>query len=256
MFLAAGILGGILLGLIGVGMALVSVPFLTLALPHLGVGVDDAPLTALATSMAVVTVGSISSIFSHHRLGNVDWHLVGIIIPAGLVGVSVGSVFASHLPGIALKWIFSLFLLYIALKMLFSRAAGHSHVAPTSAWTYRGLGGLIGVAGSLIGAGGGVFMVPFLSNRGHKMAKAVATSTAIGFPVSLLGSVVYAFQQTPAAQVPMVGYILVPAFIGISLGSIFAAPIGAKLASKIPGAMLKKGFAALLLILAVRLIVA
>ncbi len=72
-FLAGGATGGLLLGMLGVGTALVAVPLLTLVLPWLGVPASDAPLTALATSMAVVAATSISSVLSHHRLGNVAW---------------------------------------------------------------------------------------------------------------------------------------------------------------------------------------
>ena len=44
----AGFLGGALLGMIGVGMALVAVPALTFALPHMGVSDAQAPIVARA----------------------------------------------------------------------------------------------------------------------------------------------------------------------------------------------------------------
>ncbi|HEY2756005.1 MAG TPA: TSUP family transporter, partial [Pseudolabrys sp.] len=93
-FLSAGLVGGLLLGLIGVGTALISVPFLTIFLPRFGIGPDAAPLTALATSMAIVSVGSISSIASHHRLGNVDF-LVSLLVS---VPFFVKAVLQSHAP--------------------------------------------------------------------------------------------------------------------------------------------------------------
>ena len=181
-FLSVGLVCGVLLGLIGVGMALISVPLLTVFLPRFGIGPDAAPLTALATSMAIVSVGSVSSIVSHHRLGNVDWKLVRITVPASLIGVVLGSLAASHLPGAALKWIFCSFLVVIAIKMLLpAKSTAASHAAETGPWLYRTAGGLIGMAGSLIGAGGGIFMVPFLSSRGHKMAKASPPRRRLAF---------------------------------------------------------------------------
>ena len=42
--LIAGVLGGVLLGLLGVGMALVAVPALVFSLPLLGVPAAQAPL--------------------------------------------------------------------------------------------------------------------------------------------------------------------------------------------------------------------
>jgi uncharacterized membrane protein YfcA len=254
LFLAAGVAGGVLLGLIGVGMALIAVPLLAITLPYFDIGPQFTPLTALATSMAIVAVGSVSSVISHSRLGNVDWPVVKQTVPASLVGVALGSLVASHLPGTYLKWIFCAFLIVIAVRMLMpvkgSQAEG---VRPTGTWSYRLAGALIGIAGSLIGAGGGVFMVPFLNSRGHAMARAVATSTTIGLPVSIVGAVVYALQASPLPAIPMLGYIYLPAFLGISLGSILGAPLGARLASRVPARALKTGFAILLIILAVKL---
>lgn len=253
-FFAAGIAGGVLLGLIGVGMALISVPLLAMTLPYFEIGPQFAPLTALATSMAIVAVGSISSVTSHHRLGNVDWSLVKVTVPASLVGVALGSLVASHLPGSLLKWIFCAFLVVIAIRMLMpTKRAQADDAAPTGPWTYRIAGALIGIAGSLIGAGGGVFMVPFLNSRGHSMAKAVATSTTIGLPVSIVGATVYALQASPLPGSPMLGYLFLPAFFGISLGSILGAPLGARLASRVPAHALKTAFAILLIILAAKL---
>lgn len=47
---------------------------------------DAAPLTALATSMAVVAVTSVSSVLSHHRLGNVDWSVFRVTVPVTVLG--------------------------------------------------------------------------------------------------------------------------------------------------------------------------
>ena len=254
LFFVAGLAGGLLLGLIGVGMALIAVPLLTETLPHFGIAADYAPRVALATSMAIVAVGSVSSVVSHHRLGNVDWTLVKTTVPASLVGVVLGSLAVSHLPGSWLRWIFCVFLLVIAYRMLRKQPVQTSDGQATSKTTYRVAGGLIGVAGSLIGAGGGVFMVPFLNSRGHSMPKAVATSTAIGLPVSVIGALVYAFMQSPAPSLPLVGYVFWPAFVGIALGSVVAAPLGARLAIRVPANALRKGFALLLIVLAVRIV--
>lgn len=253
-FVASGLAGGLLLGLIGVGMALIAVPLLTLTLPNMGVPVEAAPITALATSMALVSVGSFSSIYSHHRFGNVDWKLVKTIVPASLIGVALGSIVASRLPGNALKFIFCAFLVIIAVQMLLPRHRFRQAHPTTAVWQYRLVGGFIGIAGSLIGAGGGIFMVPFLNNRGHSMPRAVAVSTTVGLPVTVLGSLVYATQPSPTTSTWMLGYIVVPAFLGLSLGSLVSAPIGARLASKVPSETLKIGFAVLLLILAIKMI--
>ena len=253
MFLAAGLAGGLLLGMIGVGMALVAVPFLNFVLPRFGIPVEAVPLTAVATSMGIVAVGSVSSAIAHHRRGNVAWPLVKTMLPFGLAGMALGSLVAPLLPGGALRWAFAGFLVFVAIGMLRPPRKGSAPPPATSLARYRGTGALIGVAGSLIGAGGGVFMVPFLDSRGHSMASAVATSTVIGLPVTVLGTLLYAAQPSGLGIPMQLGHVYLPAFLGIGLGSVLTAPLGARLATRIPAALLKRVFAVALLVLALKL---
>ncbi|MDN3713936.1 sulfite exporter TauE/SafE family protein [Paracoccus cavernae] len=248
----AGLFGGLLLGMIGVGMALVAVPVLTFSLPHLGVPPDLAPTVALATSMGIVTIGSVSSVVTHNRLGNIDWSSFRMIVPFSLIGVLAGSVLVTRLPADMLKLIFAAFLIFVGLKMLLSRKQ-RVQDRPVSAATYRAAGAAIGFAGALIGAGGGVFMVPFLSGRGWKMVRAVATSATIGLPVTVAGAVFTRCGRS-GVDAPMLGTLHIEALLGIGFGSLIGAPFGARLASRVPGALLKRGFAVVLLILAVGLV--
>ncbi|MDO5703728.1 MAG: sulfite exporter TauE/SafE family protein [Paracoccus sp. (in: a-proteobacteria)] len=249
----AGIFGGLLLGMIGVGMALIAVPVLTFALPHLGVPADLAPMVALATSMGIVTIGSVSSVLAHNRLGNIDWPGFRLIVPFSLIGVFLGSLVVTRLPADALRLIFAAFLIFVAVRMLLSRQGGKG-AKPVSPLIYRISGAAIGFAGALIGAGGGVFMVPFLTGRGWKMVKAVATSAAIGLPVTILGMIFHALRPLPGVDAPMIGSLHLPALIGIGVGSIIGGPCGARLASRLPGDILKNGFAVVLLVLAAGLV--
>lgn len=251
-FLGAGLLGGVLLGLIGVGMALVTVPLLIFVLPGFGFDAKDVPLIALATSMAVVSVGSVSSVLSHHRKGNVNWRVARTTIPASLIGIALGSTVAAQLSGVMLRALFCAFLIYIAIRMLRGkRKAGTGPgERPTTALQYRLTGGAIGLAASVIGAGGGVFMVPFLSSRGHPMPRAVATSTLIGLPVSALGAVIYALQPVDLPGGASLGYLYLPAFVGLAIGSALGAPVGARLSGMLDEKLIKKGFAITLLVVA------
>jgi len=255
-FLAGGATGGLLLGMLGVGTALVAVPLLTLVLPWLGVPAPDAPLTALATSMAVVAATSISSVLSHHRLGNVAWSVFRTTILASLLGVVLGSAVATHLPAQALRAVVAAFLLYTAWRMLRAPAAKPGDAAAEASPTaYRVGGALIGMAGSFIGAGGGVLMVPFLNGRGLPMTRAAATSTAIGLPVTVLGAILYTgLGLREGVSLPgQFGYLHVPAFLEISVASVLAAPFGARLASRVPAVLLKRGFAVVLVPLALKI---
>ncbi len=250
---AAGIFGGLLLGMIGVGMALVAVPVLTFALPHLGVPEALAPSVALATSMGIVTIGSIGSVVTHNRLGNIDWAAFRMIVPFSLIGVIAGSMLVTRLPAGLLRLVFAGFLVFVGLKMLIARKAAGPAV-PVSGAGYRAAGAAIGFAGALIGAGGGVFMVPFLSGRGWRMVRAVATSATIGLPVTVFGALFYALRPLEGVAAPMLGTLHLGALFGIGFGSLIGAPVGARLAGSLPQNLLRQGFAAVLLLLALGLV--
>ncbi|RTR24475.1 sulfite exporter TauE/SafE family protein [Azospirillum griseum] len=255
-FVAGGVAGGLMLGALGVGTALIAVPLLTLVLPWLGVPTADAPLTALATSMAVVALTSVASVLSHHRMGNVLWPVFRVTVPASLAGVVVGGVVATQLPASALRLLVALFLLHTAWRMLTGGAtSGAAAPAAASTTRYRLGGAAIGLAGSFIGAGGGVLMVPFLSGRGHPMVRAVATSTAIGLPVTVAGALLYTgLGLRDGVDLPgQIGYLHIPALLEIGVASALCAPLGARLSSRLPGALLKRLFAGLLIPLALKI---
>lgn len=256
-FLLAGSLGGILLGLLGVGMALVAAPALIIGLPHLGLPAEDTPLVALATTLGVVALGSATSVMTHARLGNVDRRLFLSLAPMAVAGMAVGSLLAIKLiPTEALRWLLCFIELFIAWRMLRPTRKASPPAAPVDEAKTPdfSVSFLTGLAGSLIGAGGGVFLVPWLSGRGRPMPKAVGSSTAIGLPVVLVGMLFYGFQQAPQSLVDMPGphwgYIYIPATIGLGIGSLAGAPLGAWLSSRIDSAKLKRIFGLVLIVLA------
>lgn len=253
LFILAGLAGGLLLGLIGVGMALVTVPFLTFMLPSLGFSTEVSPLIALASSMVIAAIGSVSSLRVHHRKGTINWELIRLMLPASLCGVVLGSLLVTRLPALWLQCIFAAFLLYVAFSMLKPSTKTTQLQNPPSDQLLRWFPALVGATGSFIGAGGGVLMVPFLS-RFMAMPKAVASSVAIGFPVTVFGAISYMLQTAPVAHPELIGAVYWPAVLGMSIGSVVAAPLGVLLSTKVPAALLKKLFACVLLLIALKML--
>lgn len=254
LFIFAGVAGGLLLGLIGVGMALVTVPFLTFMLPSLGFSADVAPVIALGSSMLIAAIGSISSLRVHHQKGTINWGLIRLMLPASLIGVVLGSLLVTRLPALWLQCIFAAFLLYVAFSMLKPATTKSTGLQQSpSNQILRWFPALVGATGSFIGAGGGVLMVPFLS-RFMAMPKAVASSVAVGFPVTVFGAISYMLQTAPVAHPDLIGAVYWPAVLGMSIGSVVAAPLGVQLATKVPAALLKKLFACVLLLIALKML--
>ncbi|MDF3125423.1 sulfite exporter TauE/SafE family protein [Rheinheimera sp. 1928-s] len=254
LFILAGVAGGLLLGLIGVGMALVTVPFLTFMLPSLGFSAEVSPVIALGSSMLIAAIGSVSSLRVHQQKGTINWELIRLMLPASLFGVVAGSLLVTRLPALWLQCIFAAFLLYVAFSMLKPASPKATQPQqPPSNQLLRWFPAVVGATGSFIGAGGGVLMVPFLG-RFMAMPKAVASSVAVGFPVTVFGAISYMLQTAPVNHPDLIGAVYWPAVLGMSIGSVVAAPLGVQLATKVPAALLKKLFACVLLLIALKML--
>lgn len=254
-YLIVGAIVGVLAGLLGVGGGLIIVPMLMFCFTWLGLPPDSMMHLALGTSLASIAFTSVSSFMAHHRRGAVVWPAVRRIVPGILAGTFGGSFVAAHLSTAWLKGFFSLFLAYVAVQMLLDRKPAPSRELPGRCGMF-GVGSVIGLVSSLVGIGGGALSVPFLlwcNLTGHR---AIGTSAAIGFPIAIGGSVGYLVNGWQAASLPpgAVGYIYLPALACIVSASVLTAPLGVRLAHRLPVSRLKRIFAVLLIVVGARMI--
>lgn len=107
---------------------------------------------------------------------------------------------------------------------------------------------MIGWASAIFGIGGGSLTVPFLTWRSVPIRQAVATSAACGMPIALLGAISFIITGWAAEGLPelSLGYVYLPALVGIALTSVFFAGFGARLAHRLPQRLLKRLFALML----------
>ncbi len=107
---------------------------------------------------------------------------------------------------------------------------------------------MIGWASAIFGIGGGSLTVPFLTWRSLPMQQAVATSSACGLPIAIASAVGFMVLGWHEPQLPphSVGYVYLPAMVGIAVTSMFFARYGARLAHRLSPRLLKRLFAALL----------
>src|SRR5258706_8243046 len=90
----AGVVGGLVAGMLGVGGGIVVVPVLYHVLALLGVDADVRMHIAVGTSLATIIPTSISSVRSHNRKGAVDWELLKRWAAPMVIGVLIGSALA------------------------------------------------------------------------------------------------------------------------------------------------------------------
>jgi uncharacterized membrane protein YfcA len=117
-------------------------------------------------------------------------------------------------------------------------------------------GATIGVISSLVAAGGGFLSIPFMVFCNVAIHQAVGTSAALGFPIAVAGTIGYIASGLKQTGLPeySLGYIYLPAFIGVVAVSMTIAPVGARLAHKLPVKQLKRGFGVFLALLATKML--
>ena len=249
--LLLGSITGFLAGLLGIGGGMLLVPFMTLLLSAKGMPPQHVVKMAIATSLATICFTSIASVRAHNLRGAVLWPLVRQLAPGIVLGSILGAQIAKALPAQALMLLFALFITFSATQMLHGAKPLPTRQLPNRAGLFAA-GGMVGLMASLVGAGGAFVSVPFMTWCNVKIHNAVATSAALGVPVSLAGTVGYVIAGWSLHDMPAgaVGFIFLPALLTISAASVLTAPLGARTAHRLDVSQLKWVFALLLFSLA------
>ncbi len=252
-----GLVSGFIAGLLGVGGGLVMVPVLVVLFAQQGFDPAWHMHLALGTSLAVIVLTSISSLRAHHAHGAVRWDTVRRIAPGIVLGTLFGAFTARHLSDFGLRLLFVAFLFYAATQMLLELRPHAQRDLP--GWPgMTAAGTVIGAVSAWVGIGGGTLSVPFQLWCNVKLHQAIGTSAAIGLPIALAGAIGYGLSGYGAAGLPdgSLGFVYLPALAGIAAASWITAPLGAKLAHRLPVKKLKRIFALLLYALGLRMAIA
>ena len=254
-YLLLGAFAGLVAGLLGVGGGLIIVPVLVFICTGQGVAEHLIVHLAVGTSLATIVFTSISSVRAHHQHGAVLWPVFWQLTPGIVIGAWLGALFADVLASDQLRRFFGVFELLVAIQMTFNVKPRPHRQLPGRAGMV-GAGSVIGAISAIVGIGGGTMTVPFLVWCNVAMRKAVATSSACGLPIAVAGATGFIVTGWNAVELPAYssGYVYWPAFAGIVIASILSAPLGARLAHRLPAAQLKRIFAVLLYILGLRML--
>lgn len=256
-YLVLGLFAGFVAGLLGVGGGLIIVPVLVFIFTAHHFPEQYVVHLALGTALASIIFTSISSMRAHHLHAAVDWKVWRDVTPGVVTGTLLGSVLAAYLSAHVLKVFFVLFVFYAGTQMLLD-------IKPKAARALPGLpgmfavGNVIGAVSSLVGIGGGTLSIPFMTWCNVKLHRAIGTSSAIGLPIAIAGAIGYflnGLAVTSLLPQYSLGFVYLPALAAIVATSVVTAPLGAKLAHRLPVKKLKKIFALLLYVLGARMAV-
>jgi hypothetical protein len=240
--LAFGVVVGGILGLVGGGGSILAVPALVY-----GVGLPLA--AAIPGSLVVVGASSVVAVLPRVRRG-VNWRLALIIGAAGTVTAYLGAAVNRVLDQRVLLLVFAAIMVAAGVRMLRrTEAVGGSCVQPQGGVNWRSClpkamltGVVVGFLTGLLGVGGGFLIVPALALiLGLPMALTVGTSLVIIVINSIAGLAAHLGQMH-------FDWAVIGAF---AVGAMAASLVGGRLGRRLPEPALKRGFAALVLLVAV-----
>ncbi len=254
LLLFTGAVAGILAGLLGIGGGIIIVPALVFVYKLQGVDQNIMMHSAIGTSLATIVFTSISSIRAHQSHKAILWPVFKQLTPGILLGAFIGAFMADALPSDTLKMMFAPFLIIIAIQMALGKQPKAYRQLPGNIGMFTS-GSIVGAISSLFGIGGGSLNVPFMTWCNVSIQKAVATSAAVGLPIAIAGSIGFIWSGWGVPNRPewSLGYINIIAMLSIVIMSALTAPLGAKLAHTLPSTQLKRAFAVVLVIIAIKL---
>jgi uncharacterized membrane protein YfcA len=255
--LLLGLVVGFMAGLLGIGGGGIMVPVLSVIFINNGVSVEKAVPLALGTAMASIVVTSFSSMRAHRAKNNVIWSAFKPMAFGVVLGVFAGTFLVSITNSLALSIFFSIFMAYVSVQLFLDKKPKPARQLLPKPYLF-GAGGGIGTVSALVSIGGGSLTVPFLIWQNIDGKKAIGTSAALGFPLSVTGALSYMI-ITGTGNIDMqtftFGYVYLPAVLFISAASFFTAKIGAKCTQKLPVPVLKKILGTLNMILCIKMLV-
>jgi uncharacterized membrane protein YfcA len=238
----AGVMTGIMSGTFGVGGAAVSTPAIRL------LGASAA--VAVGTTLPSIFPGAVSGTVQYEPQHLIDWTLVAITVPAGIVAAVVGAEIAHVLPGAGhpLMILTAMLLFWSAVQLIRDRpdpGGSLSQGALTGVWRVgivSSIGAAAGLLSGLLGIGGGVIVVPAFRGLLHvPIKRAIATSLVCVGCFAIPGTFTHAINQDIDWRFA----------VWLTIGVIPGARIGALAAIRADDHRLRVAFGSLLVVVSV-----
>lgn len=254
-FLLLGSFVGVISGLFGIGGGGIIVPILTTIFMAHGIAEQNVVHMALGTSMAIIIVTSISSIKAQQKKKAIVWDVVKMMTPGIIIGTFLATFIASRLDSFYLSIIFAVFMFYSSIQMFIGKKPKPENKIFSNK-THFLSGGIIGALSSLVSIGGGILSVPYLLIQNIEIKRAIATSSAIGFPIAFSGTIGYIINgwENTSMDTLTLGFVNLAAFACVAVASFLTAPIGVMLVHKINLNLMKKLFSLIPFILSIKMI--
>jgi uncharacterized membrane protein YfcA len=201
----------------------------------LTMGIPPAVASAMTHVTEIFTTAASGASHVYHR--NIDWRLVARLAPAGMLGGAIGAYTLANIDGDAIAPFISIYLIVIGVIIViksFKKVIGDK----VSDWTIPFVGGFGGIMDAIGGGGWGPVVTSTLVSRGHDAKKVIGSTNLTEFLVTTVIS---------ATFILTLGWSQLGPAIGLILGGVVAAPIGALLVKKLPVKVLMRLVAAIII---------
>lgn len=259
LLVGAGLLAGYVAGLVGVGGGIIFAPVLLFYYESIGIAPEVIASLTIGTSLFCTLIASLSSTWSHHQRGAVDWQVMRLVGISSVVAIVLMTRFVTTQPWYT-KEVFQVLFAVLILAVVTRMVRRSSSDEPTAIdWSWTKLGGIgtaAGVVSTAAGVGGGIVLVPAYHHLLHvPMHRAVGTSSATILIIASFGVLSYAWTGwTATVPATAIGYVDVGRALFLAIPAVFTARLGVWTAHRMDTRALRLGFAVLATVLAIRLL--
>lgn len=248
LFWVIGLVAGFIGGLFGIGGGVIIVPSLLFLFYYMGFDHSALMSIAAATSLSTMIVTSFISTTAHVRKKTIEWKNLFKMLPGLFIGCFFGVWLSVSLHSSILAKVFGV-VIFILGTYLFFPHLPRFNFGSFSLRKKIVFSVLLGFISSLLGIGGGVIAVPVLLGFQLPFRKATALSAFVTFSIALIATLDYLFVGWSDVLIPYsLGYIYLPAFGLISLGTVISSSIGVRVAYVWPVEILKRVFSVILVL--------
>ena len=215
-FLAIGFFAQLVDGALGMAFGVIS----TTAM--LSLGMSPAHASAMVHTAEVFTSGA--SAVSHAIHNNINRRLVIELAAAGSVGAVIGAYVLSNIDGRVMRPFVAAYLMVLGLSILLRafHAPPESDTPPSFAAPLGIVGGFLDAIG---GGGWGATVTSTLLGSGHAPRMVIGSVNTAEFFVTVAAATTFFIE---------LGLVPIQALVGLTVGGVLAAPLGAYLARYVP----------------------
>jgi uncharacterized membrane protein YfcA len=225
-----GALGGFIAGLLGIGGGVVITPLLMLVMQN--------PLSAIATSLAAMTVSTTYATSFHLKHKNIDLGLYRKLFPGLLIGSLMGAYLARETPQNLLSFSFGIFSVFFSFFFLFKvqNIRQIDHITSNNLIVFF-IGFGIATIAAFLGIGGGIIASIGFFLLGYPLKKVHGITSLLSMTITWFG------------VLPLLNQINLNAFLYLAPICAIFAYIGLQIAKKLHSSIIEKIFGIFLLII-------